>query len=100
MNFRKPREIGFGPNVTENLTKLINRHEWVIEKIKKASGDISCSRYETARNSLKGIITYYTEFESPNVYFYGSRLTGVSTWLSDLDLYVDVGKYFANLQDD
>lgn len=77
-----------------------NKMDWVmnegleiVERISESSRSRSnMKKYNRLKYSLGKTILYNANLKS-EIYYFGSRLSGVSTSFSDLDLYVDVGKY-------
>jgi predicted nucleotidyltransferase len=53
------------------------------------------SRYEDVRRTIKSI-TEKAQFGSPKVHLFGSRVIGVGTDASDLDIFVEIGGNFSN----
>lgn len=61
----------------------------------KISSKLKCiPDYETIENDLKSLITPLFPNQNIKVYQFGSRLAGIGTRESDLDLFIDIGDTF------
>ncbi|CAD6996494.1 unnamed protein product [Ceratitis capitata] len=73
---------------TADISKFFADQLQVAEKVKQIP------EYEVIENALMTALTKALPDKKPKLYKFGSRITGIGTRYSDLDIYVDVGGQF------
>lgn len=86
------REPRFTPKEADDLLDFLkNQRKYTENSVAIADDTDHAKNYEKLRKYLHNIILRRAGLES-NVSCFGSRIIGTSSFKSDLDLYVDVGK--------
>lgn len=79
-------------NKCNELVDFINRSGTKVGNARRGSRKFAdLSRYQELETKLKGI---FSCFGDVNIHFYGSRMIGIGSYHSDLDVYIDIGNNF------
>lgn len=83
----------FSEKVQINLKKFILEGNLIVLRVTEYSfGRTSMKRYANVKKSLQSAISDYSNLDA-TVHYYGSRIVGTSLFVSDLDFFIEVGKY-------
>ncbi|XP_017144108.1 terminal uridylyltransferase Tailor [Drosophila miranda] len=74
--------------VTSDLTKMFRERYWVADKLKVIP------EYDAIEEDLISVLTPVFPNWAMHIYKFGSRISGIGTRCSDLDIFVDIGYTF------